>query len=252
MKKTFCTKCNNFFSNKAGNYKKHYLVCDGKYILPEQRGLCKHCDIKFDLSDKSLGWMANHVRWCDKNPKINEYKNFASKNTDQLLTPQARKKASDKIKKAWQDGKYDCIDHKSFLGKKHTEETKNILKNKALASNHRRLVKSVRPYTKIDGSVVLLDSSWEEALAVRLDSIGVNWIRPQPIKYVGIDGLTHNYFPDFYLLDYDLFLDPKNPIACNAQKEKLDILKNVIYNLIILCSLEECKKFDPLGIANFL
>jgi hypothetical protein len=32
---------------------------------------CKHCEVDFDLS---VGKFANHVRWCDKNPKIKEYK----------------------------------------------------------------------------------------------------------------------------------------------------------------------------------
>ena len=32
---------------------------------------CKHCNNDFDLS---IGKFANHVRWCDKNPKILEYK----------------------------------------------------------------------------------------------------------------------------------------------------------------------------------
>ena len=32
---------------------------------------CKHCENEFSLS---IGQFANHVRWCDKNPKIAEYK----------------------------------------------------------------------------------------------------------------------------------------------------------------------------------
>jgi hypothetical protein len=30
---------------------------------------CKWCLCEFNLSDKPKGWMASHVRWCDKNPK---------------------------------------------------------------------------------------------------------------------------------------------------------------------------------------
>ena len=37
--------------------------------------ICKHCKYEYNLSDKSKGWMANHSRWCDQNPKKNEYKN---------------------------------------------------------------------------------------------------------------------------------------------------------------------------------
>lgn len=35
---------------------------------------CKHCNQSFDISDKPKGFMANHSRWCDKNPKRNSYK----------------------------------------------------------------------------------------------------------------------------------------------------------------------------------
>lgn len=33
--------------------------------------VCKHCKIEFDLS---VGLFANHVRWCDSNPKIEEHR----------------------------------------------------------------------------------------------------------------------------------------------------------------------------------
>lgn len=40
--------------------------------------ICKWCEKSFDTSFKPKGWMANHVRWCSKNPtskriKIKEY-----------------------------------------------------------------------------------------------------------------------------------------------------------------------------------
>lgn len=35
---------------------------------------CKHCLLSFDITDKPVGWMANHSRWCDKNPARNKEK----------------------------------------------------------------------------------------------------------------------------------------------------------------------------------
>jgi hypothetical protein len=133
----------------------------------------------------------------------------------------------------------------SMLGKTHSLATKQHLKEKALASPHRRLVRSIRQYTKTDGTIVNLDSSWEETLAIRLDSIGVNWVRPTPIKWIDDIGVTHNYFPDFYLVDFDVYLDPKNPYAVKAQQSKLKCLTEQIKNLVILTGLEECKNFTP-------
>ena len=92
---------------------------------------------------------------------------------------------------------------------------------------------------------VLLDSSWELALAQRLDELNVKWIRPEPIQWHDENGTAHHYFPDFYLPEFDLYLDPKNPAAVKAQKEKLEILKKVLPSLIILETLNECKNFAP-------
>ena len=91
----------------------------------------------------------------------------------------------------------------------------------------------------------MLDSSWEEELAKRLDQLNIEWIRPElPIQYLTPDGKLHNYFPDFYLPKYDIFLDPKNSYAIQVQKEKLDIIKTIMNNLIIIGTLEECKSFN--------
>ena len=245
MKKTLCDKCNNYFANKAGNYNRHYNVCSGNYILPEQRGICKHCNIKFVLSDKPKGWMANHSRWCDSNPQKNECgkTGVGLNGVKSMQTPEVRKKAIEGIKKAWQEGKYDHCDHKTFLGKTHSEKSKKLMSDSALKSKHRRILRSTRKYICKDGSEVLLDSSWEEALALRLDELNINWIRPKPIEWLDKNNKPHNYFPDFYLIDYDIYLDPKNDIVYNRSIDKIEALKIVLPNLIFLRSLEDCKNF---------
>ena len=133
----------------------------------------------------------------------------------------------------------------SFLGKKHSAETIEHLREKALNSTHRRLVRSIREYKKIDGNIVMLDSSWEEILAIRLDELNIKWIRPtNPIKWIDKNGVTRNYFPDFYLMDFDIYLDPKNPYAYASQKDKIEIITKLMPNLRILTTLEECKQFN--------
>lgn len=127
----------------------------------------------------------------------------------------------------------------------HTEESKKKISEGALKSNHRRLVKSVRNYTKPDGSVIQLDSSWEEILAKRLDILGVLWERPDPIKWKDDTGKIRNYFPDFFLPDYNLYLDPKNPQAYKSQEEKIKCLIVQIPNLIIIQTIDECKNYCP-------
>lgn len=89
----------------------------------------------------------------------------------------------------------------------------------------------------------MLDSSWEEALAKRLDSLSIDWIRPDPINWIDDEGKSHNYFPDFYLTQHEMYLDPKNDIVYNMSLKKTKKIREILPNLRILRSLEECEKF---------
>ena len=195
---------------------------------------CKHCKTEFDISDKPKGWLANHSRWCDENPKRKEYSNSmekaraAKKNFNNQYSYGAV--CSDETRQKLRE---------SSTGRTHSDETKQLLREKALASPHRRLKKGTIEYKGI-----LLDSSWELELAKRLDELEIKWVRPDPIPWVDDEGVTHNYFPDFYLEDYDLFLDPKNPQAVKVQKKKLDKLLSQYKNIVIIESIEECKNFS--------
>jgi hypothetical protein len=76
-----------------------------------------------------------------------------------------------------------------------------------------------------------LDSKWEVDIAILLDELNIKWTRPEPIEWIDSVNKKRRYFPDFYLLDYDIYLDPKNPILMEQQKEKLNIVSKQI-NLI--------------------
>jgi hypothetical protein len=85
---------------------------------------CKHCNNEFDISDKPKGWMANHTRWCDKNPKRKDYSNDMAKvrasrvNFNNQYTKAKAKAEGQPIPVSPNKGKPGF-----FLGKKHTEET---------------------------------------------------------------------------------------------------------------------------------
>lgn len=200
--------------------------------------VCKHCSTQYDTANKPKGWMANHSRWCVKNPKRNTYNQDLSK-ARAAKTPEGRVAAAEKLKILHRDGRYDHLDRKNFLGKKHTDASKKKISEGALKSKHRRLRKGVVFYKG-----VMLDSSWELALAKRLDVLGIIWLRPEPFKWVDKMGVYHNYFADFYLPDYDIYLDPKNPYALKVQKEKLDLLLEQYNNIKIIHSLIECENFN--------
>lgn len=56
---------------------------------------------------------------------------------------------------------------------------------------------------------IWFDSKWEVRVAMSLDEFGIRWIRPS-YGFVWTD-CGRRYFPDFYLPDFDVYLDPKNP-----------------------------------------
>lgn len=236
-----CVKCGYLFSAKGGNFKKHFTSCDGSYKPFVKSTRCKHCNKLFTTETSSQ--RANHTRWCDKNPKKEMYlQNFIQVKSQ--ITSESKFKQIEAIKLAHTSGKYIGSAAKAAATKKrngtnfHTQETKELIRKKALSSPHRRLKKSMVLYNG-----VLLDSSWELELAKRLDNLKIQWIRPRPLPWVDEYGVTHNYFPDFYLKDYDLFLDPKNPHAKKIQKKKLDMLFEQYKNIIILDTIEACKNF---------
>jgi hypothetical protein len=206
---------------------------------------CKHCNAEFDISNKPKGWMANHSRWCDANPKQTEYKS-SLKAVKAMNESRKKSGITNQYTKARILGKEVPIcpllgKPGIWLGKKHSDKTKELISKKARESTHRRLRKGMVQYKGI-----WMDSSWEVRLAKKLDDMMVEWIRPEAIPYIDNHGKKRNYFPDFYLPAYDVYLDPKNPAAYENQKEKISLLNEQYNNIIILTSLSEIDSYHPL------
>lgn len=87
---------------------------------------------------------------------------------------------------------------------------------------------------------IVLESSWEKQVADSLDDSNIAWIRPSPIIY-NDSGQNRRYYPDFYLPDYDVYLDPKNRYVKIKDERKLSLVvqQNDI-NLLILDENQLC------------
>jgi predicted nucleic acid-binding Zn ribbon protein len=78
--------------------------------------------------------------------------------------------------------------------------------------------------------IITLESSFELKLAKFLDERGIVWIRPKPIKWVDPrDGKNRFYYPDFYLSDYGIYLDPKNSYVIKLDQTKLSVVSKMIW-----------------------
>lgn len=81
---------------------------------------------------------------------------------------------------------------------------------------------------------VFLESSWEVTVANELDYYKIKWIRPKYFKYL-LNNEIKSYYPDFYLIDFDVYLDPKNLYQQKIDKDKLAavVAQNRIHLIIL-------------------
>jgi hypothetical protein len=98
----------------------------------------------------------------------------------------------------------------------------------------------IRPYTngrrkifyyfnKTENKEVLLESSWELDLAIWLDENNIPWVRPSPIKWFdSIKNKNRLYYPDFFLTEKGIYLDPKNPTALKIDQNKMEEVSKII------------------------
>lgn len=73
---------------------------------------------------------------------------------------------------------------------------------------------------------VWLESSYEKIVAKDLDLNNIRWIRPKYLKWIDSKNESHKYFPDFYLIDFNIFLDPKNDFIILRDQDKIDRVIN--------------------------
>jgi len=100
-------------------------------------------------------------------------------------------------------------------------------------------------YERKDGSKVLMDSTWEVAMAERLDHLKITWDRREDMKlpYLSKNGRKRNYIPDFYLPEYDIYIEVKG-YWTDAAKHKMNAVQDINpVKIVILESLNEIHKF---------
>jgi len=85
-----------------------------------------------------------------------------------------------------------------------------------------------RYFNKWVNSEVILESSWEVKTAEKLDELNIKWERPKCIKWRDSNNIDRVYFPDFYLNDFDIYLDPKNPYCMKLDAEKMKIISEKV------------------------
>tara|TARA_B100000900_G_scaffold415592_1_gene446124 strand:- start:593 stop:994 length:402 start_codon:yes stop_codon:yes gene_type:complete len=94
-------------------------------------------------------------------------------------------------------------------------------------SKKKKLWSKQSEFTRQDGTVVVMDSTWEVIMANRLDELGIKWERDPSMKleYRTRGGRKRNYIPDFYLPDLDLYIEVKGYWTDAAKHKMKDVCK---------------------------
>lgn len=207
VKKVICELCGQKIS--ASNYSKHlrrhqdHPETFSKRYLDHDDLFCKFCG----KSCKNKSSVIQHEIRCKLNPsRINivvegfnsagrvAWNRGLTKETD---TRVAKRCATFKQNEAL--GLHTNWGH-PFPEDKKAAQRERALKN-GLGGFHMR--------KGIYYNGVKLDSSYEVMLAEDLDKHGIVWERCSRFPYY-VDNVLHYYTPDFYLPDYDVYLEPKN------------------------------------------
>lgn len=225
-RKFLCEYCNRLVSL---NSKKRHLKAhkDGKsiYFLKSHQSvsheglICIYCGKEC----KNKNSLAQHECRCKNNP--NRYMISNSKHKHKCNIPLDKRgwskgltaKTDERVARATKKMKEYYLDpnhHGAFLGKKHSEETKEKIRQKALQNTTERHFGHHKIYSYKDFTFF---SSYEFKVAQSLDNNNIRWVQPKRLKYIDNKNKLHYYTADFYLPDYDIYLDPKNDFLINNE-----------------------------------
>jgi len=101
-------------------------------------------------------------------------------------------------------------------------------------------------YTTVDGLEVKMDSTWEVAMAKKLDELGVKWTRDESLvlEYRTIRDRKRRYIPDFFLPDYDLYIEVKGYWTDAARHKMIDVQARNPVKILILETLDAIKNVN--------
>ncbi len=170
-----CQKCKRNIT--TNNFEKHFLSCDG-------------------VKKKK-------IRGVDFDPNIG-FKNGTRSAWNKGLT----KETDERVKKGV-DTLIQTLKDEPNIGHQCSFETRQKLSINAC----NRLAKNSKYSKNINYNGIVLESTYEVALAKILDGLKIEWNKCNGFKrfdYIDLKGIKRNYVPDLYLPKYDIYFDPKN------------------------------------------
>ena len=187
---------------------------------------CIYCS-KICKNDNSL---RNHTRLCKLNP-TRQVSNFTLFNNSRecAWNKGLTKETSEGVAKNTAAREKHYADNPGKKRGQASFEVKSANAKKQGFGGYRANAGHSKKFKVLDsfGIEVTLQSTYELECSKVLNELSINWIRPRALMYD-----DRRYFADFYLPDFDIWLDPKNDYKIIQDKEKIE--KVIEQNNIIL------------------
>jgi hypothetical protein len=172
--------------------------------------ICQYCAKEC----KNNNSFTNHERLCKSNPNrqissIEKYKksNSAPWNKGLIDDPRCKHSTETKINLSGGTGKANSIETELVRVAKIKAKI-----NERYASGWEPTCGRCKKYIHISPTAgkIKVDGTWELVVAKYLDKIGVSWERNKKrFFYIKPNGVISTYQPDFYIKDWDSFLEVK-------------------------------------------
>lgn len=203
-------------------------------------GNCQFCN-KFC---KNLNSLRNHERLCRNNPNRAKITDYITQESRQkaLKAKRNRGTISNGAIKARQDGREYIVSQETReklresglkqgpwseeKRKRHSDIMKEVVKSNPDSYSINNVCGRVR---RIEYKGYILLGKWELQVAQALDAANIKWtnkIEPFTYKWKNSD---RSYFPDFYLPDYDIYLEVKG-----YERERDRAKWSVVPNLLVI------------------
>ena len=217
MKKTLCNLCNCLITNN--NIKKHRSICNNKpswFVRKNNNLPVKSCN-RVD----QFNW--NEIQ--DFYNQNNTYADICNKwNINTTLVANAIKKGLLKTRSRAETARI----RGKYVNRKLSDSTKQKLSQSMRRAVLEGRQKTPRPYGKKctlykasnwKGEIETLQGSWERDVANFLNLKNIKWERPKNSFTYIFENKQKEYFPDFFLPDYNIYIEVK------GWKQKKDFKK---------------------------
>lgn len=128
-------------------------------------------------------------------------------------------------------GLYRCNScGESFWQRRYLQKCCSIECRDNIRSKNKCVKTQIKFFNIFENSEVILQSNWELVIAKWLTAENIAWHRPKKrIKWFDTTlQKSRTYLPDFYLTKFNYFLDVKNPIKMEQDKDKISQLVKII------------------------